>query len=180
MLKYGVFVYSVLFLVDSIIQGLYENMISSSIVFGLAVIYLFVNLIRDTDDFIVLTPFVTFFSTFLNDSVSAVTVGIVSLVEFIFLWWYHIYRKNNECTESYLNDCRTSVLLSSSLLLISIVKATYSLNQNILISALSLIVCLVLFIYTHFDYIMPMAKRRYGLTKNTEQEELFGINDEMI
>ena len=66
MLKYGVFVYSVLFLVDSIIQGLYENMISSSIVFGLAVIYLFVNLIRDTDDFIVLTPFVTFFSTFLN------------------------------------------------------------------------------------------------------------------
>ena len=180
MLKYGVFVYSVLFIVDTIIQAFYSNVISSAIVFGFAFVYLFVNLIRDTDDFLVVTPLLAFISSFLDSRIMSTLIGIAACCEFLFLWWFHMYRKNNECTETYLNDCKTSVLLSSSLLLVTLCEASIYVDQTILISSLSLILCLVLFIYTHFEYIMPITKKRYGLTKNDEQEELFGIKENMI
>lgn len=180
MLKYGVFVYSVLFIVDTMIQAFYSNIVSSGIVFAFAFVYLFVNLIRDTDDFLVVTPLIAFISSFLESRIVSTLVGVAACCEFLFLWWFHMYRKNNECTETYLNDCKTSVLLSSSLLLVTFCEASVYVNQSLLISSLSLILSIILFIYTHSEYIMPITKKRYGLTENTEQEELFGIKENMI
>jgi len=176
MLKYGPFLYSVLYLLSAIV----DNLLVSGLLFALALIYLFINLIYERDDFIIITPLFIFFCSFTPSPFSVVATITVPILEFIFFWWYHIWRRNNECNDNYLETCRKSVVLSSALLLISLYKSLESLGNNVLISCLCLVVAVCIFLYVHMDVCFSKSKKQYGLTNNDEQEELFGINDDMI
>ena len=176
MLKYGPFLYSVLYLLSVMV----DNTMVSGLLFALALFYVFLNLIYEMDDFIIVTPLVVFFCALSRAPIDKVAIIAVPILEFIFFWWFHIWRKNDECNDGYLETCRKSVILSSALLLISLSKALEDVGYTILISSLCIVVAVCIFIYVHMDVCFSKSKKQYGLTKNDEQEELFGINDNMI
>jgi len=176
MLRYGPYLYSVLYLLSVMV----DDMMISGLLFAIALFYLFINLIYEWDDIIIITPLFVFFCALSPAPFDKVAIIAVPILEFIFFWWFHILRKNNECNDGYLETCRKSVILSSALLLISLSKALEDMGYTILISSLCIVVAVCIFIYVHMDVCFSKSKKQYGLTKNDEQEELFGINDDMI
>lgn len=176
MIKYGPFLYTIFYLFSKFLN---DNTVYG-VLFALSVLYLCLNLVYEWDDYIILTPLFVFVCSYVSDTFDLILIITIPIIEFLWLWWYNILRKNSECSDNYLEYCRKTLILSSCLLLISFCKALEFIDYDNLFLTLSVIIAWCIFLYVHMDSCLKKSAASYSLTKNDDQEDLFGINDDMI
>jgi hypothetical protein len=170
MIGYGMFSYTLLCMIDTIIQHFSPNMISAIFLLIYALVWSFT-----THDYIIATPVVIFIWNFFEEkNIINIFVIVVPILEFMYAGWYNFYRKSKDCTEDHVNECKKNIYYSTVLIFVAFSKLSW------VIGLVGLITCGMVIFY--IIYLEFKEHSTYSTCKElrVDQQELFGINDDDI
>lgn len=165
------FYYTLLCMIDTLIQHFSPNIISAILLLFLALLWSFL-----TCDYIIATPVVIFIWTILEEKfIINIIVFIITTLEFIFVGWYYFYRKSEDCTDEHVNECKKFMYYSTVIIFVPFSRL------NWVIGLAGLIICGMVIFYMIYTIYKENSKNYLSVTNMQDSEQnLYPINDDDI